>query len=444
MQKYPNLVMHATLTLFEHEAKPFEWTGRDLVLLDKMRSAAGAEILRPTVRGRTRAIRAAQHVGVVRLRNRTIQILPKIYQLSETADEKDRAKAATRNLLYMLECAENLPVREHALAPLLKFGDDWFEILTRLFAFHLLEEWQRGAYRTYHTVEDDLPVLKGKWLISEQLKHPARRHIFTVAYDEFTADNQLNRVFQFTVERLWQLTRDSGNRRLLGELRQWMDEVTLLPRVTAADAKPAQLTRLNERFRPLLNLARLFLDGGTLQMTAGDLSSFAFVFDMNQLFEAFIASIIRRHRTEILDDQLSDCELLIQSRGATLFLARRGERNVFQTRPDLAIRKDRDYFPLLIDTKYKRLDKNDLKLGVSQSDFYQMHAYAHRYECPRVVLLYPQMEGTTEPLRECFPLHSGGKIIEAATVDLRLDMRNKLSRQNLVNELKTILKGAAQ
>jgi 5-methylcytosine-specific restriction enzyme subunit McrC len=380
----------------------------------------------------------------VRLRNRTIQILPKTYRLSATADEKERAKEATRNLLYMLESAGHLPVREHAQAPLLRFGDDWFEILTRLFASHLLEDWQRGAYRTYHTIEDGLPVLKGKWLISEQLKHPTRRHVFSVAYDEFTADNRLNRVFRFAVEKLWQLTRDSGNRQRLGKLRQWMDEVTLLPHVTAADANPAQLTRLNERFRPLLNLARLFLEGGTLQMTAGDVSSFAFVFDMNQLFEAFIASVIHRHRSDIFDDQLADCELLIQSRGATLFLAQRGATKVFQTRPDLTFRRNQSDFPLLIDMKYKRLDKNDLKLGVSQGDFYQMHAYSHRYECPRVVLLYPQMEGVQEPLRAFFPLHSGTKAIEAATVDLRLDIRNRQCRQSLVNELKTILKGGTQ
>jgi hypothetical protein len=54
------------------------------------------------------------------------------------------------------------------------------------------------------------------------------------------------------------------------------------------------------------------------------------------------------------------------------------------------------------------------------------------------------MEGTPEPLREYFPLHLGSKVIEAATVDLRLDMRDRQSRQNLVNELKTILKGATQ
>ena len=435
--------MPQPLTLFEHEAKAFPWTDRDLALVEKMRQVTGAEVLRLTVRGGKKVIQAAQHVGVVRLRNRTIQILPKIYQLSETDSEKERSREATRNLLYMLERAGSLPVREHSLAPMLRHGDDWFEILTRLFASHLRDEWQRGAFRTYQTVEDDLPVLKGKWLFAEQMKRPHRQHMFSVSYDEFTADNQLNRVFRYTVERLWHLTRDSSNRQLLGELRQWLDEVSLRPHMSAAEADPNQLTRLNERFRPLLNLARLFLDGGTLQMTTGELSTFAFVFDMNQLFEAFIAEIIHRHRSEILEEELADCELLIQSRGASLFLAKREGRDVFQTKPDLTFRRERQCFPVLIDTKYKRLDQNDLRLGVSQADFYQMHAYAHRYDCARVVLLYPQMAETKGPLRVSFPLYSEGKIIEAATVDLRMEMRNKQSRQKLVEELKRILKRRA-
>lgn len=433
--------MAPTFTLFEHEAKPFNWTDRDLLLLDRMRNEIGSEVIRATVRRREKVIQASQYVGVVRLRNRTIQILPKIYRSDEDADEQQRAKEATRNLLYMLELAGLLPVREHALAPLLRFGDDWFEILTRLFASHLLEEWQRGAYRTYHMVEDELPVLKGKWRITAQLKRPERRHIFSVAYDEFTADNHLNRIFRFVVERLWRLTRNSGNRQQLGELRQWMDEVELLPSVTVADANSSQLTRLNQRFAPLLNLARLFLDGGTLQMTAGDLSTFAFIFDMNQLFEMFIGSFIRRYRNEILDDQLADCELLMQSRGAKLFLARYKQRGIVQLIPDLTCRHGAK-FSMLIDTKYKRLDRHDRKLGISQPDFYQMHAYAHRYECPRVILLYPQTVDMPEPLMRSFVIERTNEVIEAATVDLRVDMRSKQAQRQLAQELKGILKGA--
>jgi len=433
--------MSTTLTLFEHESTPFDWDARHCALLERMRGAFGSDVLRPIVQGRTKKLQAAQYVGVVRLGNRTVQILPKIYQLSEATDEKVRAKEATRNLLQMLEAAGQLPIREHAIAPLLRRGRDWFEILTRLFTSHLLEEWLRGGYRTYHTVRNDLPVLKGKWLIGEQLKRPVSQHIFSVEYDEFSSDNKLNRIFRFVVERLWQLTRDSGNRQRLSELRELMDEVTLLRAVSVADANPAHLTRLNQRFAPLLNLSRLFLDGGTLQIAAGDLSTFAFVFDMNRLFEAFIASFIRKHRSEILDDQLLDCELLVQSRGATFFLAQREHHNVFKVQPDLVFRDALKSFPILIDTKYKRLDQTDWKLGISPGDFYQMHAYAHRYQSLRVLLLYPQTAGLAQPQHAYFQLELSDKVIEAATVDIRLDLGNKQDKAKLAASLRTILQG---
>ena len=428
--------MPRPLTLFEHESQIFAWTDRDLALLERLRASTRTDVLKATVRNGKRAIQAMQHVGVIRFGNRTIQVLPKIYQARDAEAEEIKAKEATANLLRMLAYAGELPVREYEVATLLRQTDNWFEILTRLFATHLREEWQRGAYRTYQTIEDDSTVLKGKWRISEQLKHPQRKHLFLVAYDEFSADNRLNRVFRFVVERLWKLTRDYDNRQILGELRQWMEEVTLLPNVTAENADPSQLTRLNERYRPLLNLARVFLDGGALQMAAGDLGTFAFVFDMNQLFEKFITGFVHRHSGEILSDELKVCDFLPQSRGASRYLAKRDEQTVFQTKPDIAFRSGA-HFPLLIDTKYKRLDERDRKLGVSQADFYQMHAYAHRYACSRVVLLYPQTAGATGATRACFKLEGCSHTVEVSTVNLNANLNSKVGRQKLIAELKT-------
>jgi 5-methylcytosine-specific restriction enzyme subunit McrC len=392
------------------------------------------------VRNGKRAIQACQYVGVIRLGNRTIQVLPKIYRSPDTSNEEVKSKEATANLLRMLAYAGELPVREHELAPLMRQTDDWFEILTRLFSTHLREEWQRGAFRNYQITEDTLPVLKGKWRIAEQLKRPERKHVFSVAYDEFTADNQLNRIFRFVVERLWKLTRDYDNRQILSELRQWLEEVTLVSPVTANDANPSQLTRLNERYRPLLNLARAFLDGGALQLAAGDFSTFAFVFDMNQLFEKFVAGFVHRHAAEILPDELKVCDFLPQSRGANRYLARRDEKTVFQTKPDIAFRKGEE-FPLLLDTKYKRLDERDRKLGVSHADFYQMHAYAHRYSCSRVVLLYPQTAGVKGCTRAIFKLEECKHAVEVASVNLCVDLSLKTEKEKLLHELKILFSG---
>jgi 5-methylcytosine-specific restriction enzyme subunit McrC len=429
--------MPKTLTLFEHEyTSGFNWTDSELSALERMNGGAGSVILRPTLRAGKRELQAAQHVGVVRVGSRTVQILPKIHRPGGASPE-ERSNEATHNLLHLLAYAGQLSVREHETASLLRHNDDWFEILTRLFASHLLDEWQRGAYRNYQVVEADSPVLKGKWRIGEQLRRPHRKHVFSIAYDEFTADNPLNRVFRFVVERLWRLSRNGTNRRMLGNLRQWMEEVTLRPGMTVAEASGTTLTRLNRRFEQLLNLALLFLEGGALQMKAGDMSTFAFTFDMNKLFESFVVNFIRSHREEILPPALRACELLPQSNGATHYLAHSNDRHVFLLKPDLVFRQGGE-FPLLVDAKYKRLDGANSRLGVSEADFYQMNAYAHRYGCDRVVLLYPQTAGMPNPLRAKFEVEGTNISIVAATINLQIALAHKRGKESLIDELNNI------
>jgi len=432
------MVVGHTITLFEHEiTSGFGWTDRDLVALDRIRRVHGIEILRPTIRNAKRELQATQHVGVFRFRDRVIQVLPKIYR-AETQDERLRVREATKNLLHLLEIAGDLPIREQGIAPLLRRDMDWFEILTRLFATHLREEWQRGATRGYQRIEDDLPTLKGKWRIAEQIRRPLRGHLLAVAFDEFTADIPLNRIFRFVVERLWNITRNSDSRQILGELRQWLDEVTLLPVMPASAASPSLLSRLNRRLEPLLNLARVFLDDGTMQMATGDLSTFAFVFDMNRVFEGFLVNFIRRHRKEILPPDLCDCDLLPQARSASRCLARTEGKSVFWLKPDLAIRNGQA-FPLLIDAKYKRLASELSGVDVGQGDFYQMFAYAHRYDCPRVLMIYPQTADMPNAFVCDFDLeNANGQSVTAATVDIRVDLGQSEGRKQLIARLKEL------
>ena len=427
------------LTLFEHQTVPFAWDARRLAALGRLNQAQGEEILRPGFgQGGGPAVQATQHVGVVRLGRETVQILPKIYR-----HEAYSVEEAARNLLHLLAVAHDLPVREHALAPLLRRRADWFEVLTRLFATHLTDAWQRGIVRGYVPIEDDAsPLLRGKWRLTSQLRRPAQGHRFCVTYDEFTPDNPLNRVLRFVVERLWTLTHDADNRRALSTLRAWMDEVALLPSVTAGEASAVSLTRLHPSYAPLLTLARLFLDGGSLQLSGGSHESFAFVFDMNRLFESFVFGFLRRHRAALLPPSLTTCALLPQSAGTALHLARREGRPVFHLKPDLALRAPDGTFPLLLDTKYKALKptKNNAA-GITADDMYQMHAYARRYACPHVLLLYPQTAGMAEPLRLHFDLEGGGTV-QAATLDLRVELGNPEGIRQLVKELKEVLGGA--
>ena len=78
--------------------------------------------------------------------------------------------------------------------------------------------------------------------------------------------------------------------------------------VRREENRPTVLSLVWSGREPLLNLARLFLDGGNIQLAAGDLSAFAFVFDMNRVFEAFVVNLVRKYRQEILLPEMWDCD----------------------------------------------------------------------------------------------------------------------------------------
>jgi 5-methylcytosine-specific restriction enzyme subunit McrC len=423
-------------TLFEYKISTnFNWTDRERIAVDKLEKIVGKPVLELIFHNGKREIRATQYVGIFCLGQRTIEVLPKMYASTKIEDPRQQA---VRNLLYMLEYTKQLSIQQYALASLLEQNLDWLEILTRLFAKNLLEEWQRGAFRSYQSVADTLPVLKGKWNLTEQLCHPERKHLFSVTYDEFTADNQLNRVLRYVVERLWRLTRNFFNRQMLNELRGYMDEVTLLQSIDISALKMINITRLNQRYQPLLDLARLFIDNSSLQLSVGDFETFVFTFDMNTLFEEFVISFIDRHRLKILPSHLQKCELLPQSSGALQYLAVTGNNTqVFKLKPDLVMRQNRS-FPMILDTKYKRLDRSDYKLGVLQADFYQMYAYAQRYDCPNVYLIYPQTADMPESLKMDFRIDKNGRLITAATIDLRGNLSNKHEQDSLIERLRKL------
>jgi 5-methylcytosine-specific restriction enzyme subunit McrC len=439
-----------TLTLVEYGEVEFAWDARDLAAIAHANRLSGVEVLRAGVNGVRKVLQARQYVGVLRLagsRPYTVQILPRIVQRDASASLDAQAHAATHNLLHMLAYAGAFPLHELELAPLLARELDWLEILTHLFAAHLAAEWRRGAPGQFHEVEAEHPVLKGKWRVEAQAHRPApqTRMGFAVRYAEFSADNALNRVLRYVVEQLWRVTRDDDNRRRLGDLRAWMDEagVTLLPTLSAADAVPGLITRLNRRFEPLLNLARLFLSHSALQLAAGQVQAYSLVFDMNLLFQEFIIGFIASHRREILPPHLLHCDLLPQGRGAVQHLARRSAAGgapgaaVFPLYPDLAFR-DGARCVLLLDAKYKWLNAamSSQQASVHSDDFYQMFIYAQRYQCPRVLLLYPRAAGS--PLvRQSFELEGSSGVIEAANVGVQIDLRTQ--RAALLAELRSIL-----
>ncbi|MCY3621367.1 MAG: hypothetical protein OXH68_06600 [Gammaproteobacteria bacterium] len=129
-------------------------------------------------------------------------------------------------------------------------------------------------------------------------------------------------------------------------------------------------------------MARLLLGGDWQRTTTGAVEGYALLFPMNDLFEEFVGLTLRA--------AVSPQPVYLQHTGR--YALEGQQRRLFALRPDIVVKGD-----LVIDTKWKELKPDEPRLGVEQTDVYQMLAYARAYEAKRLVLLYPWHEGLAHP-----------------------------------------------
>jgi 5-methylcytosine-specific restriction enzyme subunit McrC len=422
------------VTVFEHEALPVALSDSEKGALSRMHSATGCEVFRlgwPDVR-------STSYVGVVQTSKRLIQILPKIYR-----NEAEREVEATRNLLFFLNYTRKLDVQDTDVSRLASEKVPMAEVLYWIFARRLWDAVQHDFLRGYVPVENRLAVLKGRWLVAKQFRcaEAWRKDRFEVAYDEFTEDNLPNQLFKRTIFELSRVARCRETIQLLIRLREVFSEVNDVE-VEECDFERARTWILAHRrrsgegrtYRPLLNFARMFLSGVSPRMSAGRVTAFAYTFDMNVLFEEFIAEFVKRELGDVCEAH--GWNMRTQSATRTLLVDGHGNQQ-FSLKPDVRFESVAGHTELIVDTKWKRLDATARNHGVSEDDAYQMFAYAQRYKCPRVVLLYP---GLDEVVVEEFSSDPNLQAwLEVRTVNLRRDFSQQSEREALRAEMTEIL-----
>lgn len=373
-------------------------------------------------------LQATQFVGVLRLGEITIQVLPKIDYLVQGEpgatggfDSKYlQIETSTRNLLYLLSYAYDLPLHERNLAPLFHHRSDWFELLTRFFAESLHSQMRHGLDHTYVTLEDTLPVLRGRWLLCQQItRHPQQRLLFDVQYDEFLVNTPLNRIFRYVSKQLLVRSTDPVNRRMLTDICQWMADVERIAKPERSHLEQVIITRLNDRFRPSFNLARLFLEQSVIQLSSGRNDLFSFMFDMDRLFERFVGAFLVRHRSKIFAAFPEEIRIRLQSKGSNRYLADRLPEHsaVHILRPDILMENTDGDMLLIADTKYKHLRSGSMDLGVDMGDIYQLHAYGSAWHCPNELLIYPSQSAYDSTLG-FFDVLDHSSQLAVATVNL--------------------------
>jgi len=331
----------------------------------------------------------------------------------------------------------DVPVRRRDVARLAVRQAPLSETLAAIFAQRLKQELLRGPEKSYLEHEANMRSFKGKLLVARQTLHnTAHRERFYCRFDDFSDDTLMNRIFKASCRVLLEVTRTPPTQDLLKQCLLLLDDVADTE-VQDSDFSRIAINRQNERFEEILQFCRLLLLGRTPTVQAGGTKTFSLLFDMNKVFERFVAAFLRRYVAQ----RFPGVQIFPQAAHHKRHLMESERAGVLRLEPDILI-EDSGGRRLVMDTKWKRLTAgNRGRGGVAEADLYQLYAYTRRYGCQRSVLLYPHAPGLEA--RDFHVLDSEGNRKEQVAVRLVCLQRNlhkENERVTLADELEKVVR----
>lgn len=311
-------------------------------------------------------IRNTSYAGVIQLEKKRIHFSTKV-------------KA---NLFYMLSLLkdEDAFCYDSDMLIEIKEGQNFFDILGRLFLNELEHIFRRGFYKKYVHKEENIQFLKGKLLVGKQIQNNIMKNVkFMCSYGNLTFDNIENQIILRATKLLIPLIRFNEDIRWnLLRFSHLLREEVSLTNVIPEDCNKVQFSRLNDYYSSIIQLSKVILQNYFIRSTSvGESVGFNFIVNMNKVYEDFVTQLIE----EVVKEDGGDYEVEKQERFDSLDRERR-----IKIKPDVILRKkNTDQHPYIIDAKYKKQESN--------ADYFQVIAYAlaipSTTDC---YLIYPQDE----------------------------------------------------
>lgn len=339
------------------------------------------------LRSRTR-ISTSSWIGVIRFSAFEVRVVPKY-------------AGGTLGVLRMIAYTRGLDAlkRQPSVRSLAVQGAHLLDLIALLLAEEADRLAKGGLLSDYVTREDTLPMVRGRLLPLEQVtRRPGRVDLLECRFDELETDINENRLVAAGLDVVGRFCQREDVRRHVNRARSVFDDAcdpsALDPAWLADDVS---YHRRNEHYRQSHLFAKLILRNLAVRdvYTAGQANSFAFLIDMNRMFEEFVTNLVRRRlepRGFVVHAQARDRSLLVDA----------ASNRSYQTiRPDIVVEhvdSAGDRVRLPIDAKYKLYE--DAK--VSPPDLYQAFIYGYAYggsSSGRAYLLFPSLAPTRTDLR---------------------------------------------
>lgn len=292
-----------------------------------------------------------------------------------TLEIRVKPKVGIARLMFLLGYAKNPGFRPETVSAVAE-ADLWPAVAETL-ARQIEHATRPGILLGYTTIDDALPVVRGRIRIADQNRRPGLPLPLQVSYDERTADIPENQILRTALRRMMAVPRlsDAVLRRL-SLLERRFDAVTPLPAGRRGRWHP---NRLNTAYVPALRLAEIILEQLSVEYADGDLVAASFVVNMPLLFEQFVGTALR----ETLHSRPGTTTVR-----PTAFL---DTDDAVTIEPDV-VYSENGRPEVIFDAKYKLERETG---GFPNADLYQMLGYCTALDVTRGLLIYAH--GLTQP-----------------------------------------------
>lgn len=318
-------------------------------------------------------VRFNQFVGVIKVGELTIEVLPK-------TDKHNLNKGQWQQvLLEMLLISLQVEAKTTTQANIQIRQYSVLDTYMQLFLDEAEKLIHQGLIKKYRTNVSNQTALKGKLLVHQQItKNAVHAERFYVAHTVYDQDNVYNFILRAALECIARIGTDSLKRKaealllFFPECKNNVINDKLFQALT--------YDRKTVSYKPGVELARIILLNYHPDIHGGADDILAIMFDMNYLWESFICWSLQRAALG------SDSKVSAQK---SKVFWKKDQGWSMRLKPDIWI-EGPNGGNIVIDTKWKYQSK------VTPDDLRQLYAYLHYFSSYEGYLLYPDQLGNEQ------------------------------------------------
>ena len=243
--------------------------------------------------------------------------------------------------------------------------------------------FKRGLLKSYIVHEEDVPFLRGKLLIRNQIQNNIKKNVkFACQYDELEQDNLENKILLAALGQSHNIT---NNVELKQKLRVLMHQYSMFvsnSRIGSNDFDKIVYDRLNQHYGTAHDLSRIIIEASGFREYRKEkqIKIKPFFINMDDVFEKFVEKLVRFYYSNYTKYNIEPQKTTKAWKSNSL-----QDKNM---RTDILVTERGTKKIFILDTKYKE--------KLSPNDRYQIGFYIHEFNQAEGTALLPEFTGSVD------------------------------------------------